>query len=310
MTTFASAPDPAHAAEWCTPVGCVPADLFDPLLVLWTGLLTLALLVALTYLPRATDVCEQERTRTRDEKTAFERFARTVASLDATSNAMRATRASAQTGGVGPGSTMVQATPPPDDGAPLDRVRRAYRESVMAVPHYDEEYDEPLPTNMAVEFGEELAHAVADDGHLTPHLKTALVERSHQSADERASFVTALDREHDALAAATDQLTTIETAIDGLDEWSLHRRSYDDLLATYHHLDGRHDDCQTLLDDRQTTVQNGYPVGVRVRNGVDFHTYLYQPLQVRHPILAETAAVRTDLQAAQDRVATELGRRV
>ncbi|MFC6726651.1 hypothetical protein ACFQE1_20230, partial [Halobium palmae] len=48
----------------------------------------------------------------------------------------------------------------PDDG--LREVRAAYRDTVMGMAHYDDEYGEPLATNMAAEFSEELAGAVAD----------------------------------------------------------------------------------------------------------------------------------------------------
>ncbi|WP_456264523.1 DUF7260 family protein, partial [Aeromonas schubertii] len=61
-----------------------------------------------------------------------------------------------------------QSRPLPTDG--LNDVQQAYRETVMSIAHYDEEYDEPLAQNLAFEVGEELAAAIMTHSQLTPYL--------------------------------------------------------------------------------------------------------------------------------------------
>lgn len=278
-----STPDVAH---WCTPVGCVPHHVVEMAFVGVIGAFSLLALVgfALTYLPDARDRVAVERARTRAERDAFEAFAERVERLDAS----RPTAAAATTAD----RTLVRG----DDAASTDDVRTAYRETVMAVDHYAEEYDEPLPTNVEVEFGPDVAAAVTEDQPLSPHVQHAVLEGSKQAMHERETHVEILDDEDGMLSDAEDTLDAVETETD---EHAAFRETWPfPLLAdTYSRLDRLEARCRDLLAHRQEALV-GEPFGPNT-DPFELHAYLYADFPVRHPVLAEAVTVLEEVRSVR-----------
>lgn len=284
------------AEGWCEVVACGDPELVLHVLgSLWLGVVTAFALAALVYVREARPACETERRRARTERDAFQRFSRRVADVEATATGPA---------DVHHGAATLVRTDAADDG--LRRVRDAYGETVMAVPHYDEEYDESMVANMSAEFGEEVATAVAGGAAFTPQLKHAVVAASDESRRQRAGFVRALARERDALSAAGDRLGGVDAALDGSNATPLSRRSFDDLAA----LDDRLRDLEAsvagVVRDRQAAVRGGYQGRYRRHEGHEFLAYLYRDLPVTYPVLADAASLLDDLATARRRVVRAL----
>ncbi|MFB6142965.1 MAG: hypothetical protein ABEJ30_06445 [Halorientalis sp.] len=185
------------------------------------------------------------------ERDAFERFDDRVAavepvSLDAPSRV----------------SPAFQRGPTPDR---LDRVRSAYRETVMAVDHYEEVYGEPLAVHAASELSPELAAVLrpGTDRAFTRVFKRTLRTAVADAVAQREDFGATMRTERESLSTCREELAAlVET--DGrrgadveqrLDAVARQRQA---TLATRRPLSGTsgHDLCQHCYDEYDWT----YPV--------------------------------------------------
>lgn len=284
------------AEQLCAPVGgCIPGEVVDHVLVVvWAGIVAVALLAAVQHIREARATVERERSRAAAERDAFEQFAQRLADLDAKPAGAPETTA---------GETMLARSA--EDPA-LERIRRAYRETVMAVPHYDEEYDEPAATNMAAEFGEEVATAALNGPQFTPGLKRALMSKAVESREQREELLTALDREESALAEAETTVDDVDGSLREMNERPLADRSFDDLARTHERLEDLEDDLGTVVVDRQGSLNEDFDVGSRPGRGHAFHEYLYQSLPVTYPILSDVTAQLDRIRRAKAAVARSL----
>jgi len=278
----------------CSPVGCLDIDILIMSVLVGATALALLAFAALVYLRGAEEVVVEERARTVAERDAFGRFGRRVAQLDGTS-----TPATHSPPG-NPGGGILSQSHTADDR--LKRVRDVYRETVMGVSHYEEEYGDALPESMAAEFGDEVATAVRDGNRFTPQLKGILLQSSEQSRTEREAFLRTLDCERDALERACDEFTDVRDALDALDARPLSEKSLTDLAVDWDRLSDLEGRCRRVVEDRQDRIHAGYPTLPSEARGVGFHEYLYGSLAVTHPVLAEGADVLADIRTARQRL--------
>ena len=150
-------------------IECALIGVADHLLLLvWLLLMIVVALGSLVFLPRARSLCDQELRRTRAEYDAFDRFidrARGITpSTDATEVPM---------GGQAP---LIQRQSAASNGS-LDVLVAAYEDTVMGVPHFEEEYNETVADHMREELSDEIAEAVqAEAPDHTPEALDAVWE--------------------------------------------------------------------------------------------------------------------------------------
>lgn len=289
-------------------LACTSTDpVYHLLIALVTGLLTLAVVASVMHLRDALSFVDEERSHTAAERDAFEDFAREVAALDPTAEPA-AQSVSASTAPVMTQASAIPPDPPPDDR--LEAVAAAYRNTVMAVPHYGVEYGESLAENMAAEFGQELAATVVDGSQLTPGLQNALIEQSQDAKERRDRLIHSLDRETEELEEAYDSLSSINEATEELTSWLARHRSFDELSHAWESLNRLEQDCTRLLHRRQERLQTGSLSGHTRKNAPSLQEYLYGSLPVSYPVLAEGTALADRIQTAQRQVLDQLTRRV
>lgn len=283
----------------CSGIECWIVEALDPVLfLLGTGVLFLALLVALSYIREAETECQREQARVASERDAFERFAARVADLE-----FSTVRASANPAGV----AFARADPADKQ---LARVEDAYRETVMSVDHFEEDYGETFQEHVQAEYGEEIATAVGNGTRLTPQLQQALVSRSREASRERTELISTLEAEAESLAGAREALTDFEAELSSMDQRPLSQRSFDELSAAWRELDGIESACETVLAERQRRFEDGIVVGHKLSDGHEFNAYLYEPLDVTYPVLADGAGLIERIRTAKRRVTASLTRRV
>lgn len=271
------------------PGECLQADPLSPAFILLsTGLLTILLAVTLVKLRKAHSILAEERKRTESERDAFAAFARRIATIDTSPTPSTMPAA----GGV---------TPLAASGSDqrLDEVRDHYRETVMGVAHYKEEYDETLEQNMTGEFGEDIAVAVSEGSMLTPQLQQALVNQSRVARDRRDRFLDRLDTEADELTTAEETANRIVTTIQTLNETRLSDRSYAELQDLWEQLRRLQYEVESLLEDRQHMLQRH---GDPAEPDRTIQPYLYRSLDVTYPILDSGASIIGELRKARHRV--------
>jgi hypothetical protein len=210
---------------------------------------------------------------------------------------------------MGAGVAAVQTrSNPPDDG--LRQVKEIYRDTVMAVPHYEEDYGESLTTNMAAEFGEELGHAIKSGDRFTPQLQQALVTQADDARDRRRQLLRALDDERSALDEYESALERIDEEASCVIDRPLYQRSFSELYDAWHRLEEIESECDDLLTERQTELDEGRPAPTIHRDREAFHRYLYGDLDVDYPVLAAGTTVLERLQDTKQAVLSAITRLV
>jgi len=231
---------------------------------------------------RATALVDEEIELVEREQEAFERFLARVRESGATG------RGTVRREGTGGPAVLAAADSRPSER--LRSIRAAYRETVMAVPHYEREYGDTLRESVAAELGETLAGHVADGQVLAPALSDALVKASERARDDRADFLRYLRRERESLREAASELNDIERRAVELGErvgaasTGAQLASADESLAA---LERR---CTDLANRRQATIHDR---GVGELSGVDGTSlvqYLYaDDMETVAPVLSDVA---------------------
>ncbi|MEF8814399.1 MAG: hypothetical protein V5A55_11355 [Halovenus sp.] len=233
------------------------------------GYLTGAL-CAVGSLTEALATVERERECVNAEREAFEEFATTVESLPARPG---------QSAETPPGLTTATG-----DGGRLRAVRDHYRETVMAVPDYDEEYGESLQENMTAEFGGEVAAAVTGGSQFTPQLRQLLVSGAQTAARQRERLGGTLDTEYESVSDARTQLEDIDANLQRVTATDPLEQSFSDLVDDAHDLRQDERRCEQLLETRQQEI-NREKRQFRRSGDVLLQEYLNADLDVTFPVL-------------------------
>lgn len=259
---------------WACEVAGLVTDLW---LFIAIGISIGCVLASLAYLKSAQTTLEKERSRTAAEQEAFLTFARRVADLTPSS---QQARPSVTDGGV---NTIASGQAP---ATSLTRVRDSYRDTVMAVPHYQEEYREPLMKNMTVEFGRDIAETVSNGDGLTPLLQQLLVSSAKQAAVERRSLMSPFHREAQSLDRSEEVFQDVQSSLNEYHPDALREEPFEALEDRWKELEALEARCTDVLDARQRHLQDE-PWNRRLPRGdVSFCEYLYQSLDVDYPVLA------------------------
>jgi hypothetical protein len=253
----------------------------------------LAVLAYVTRIPGALSAVTEERKRTAAEQAAFEEFSTRISALEATK-----IESPPATTGAGFKPSEV------DTAASAEDVRVAYCDTVMAVAHYEEEYDESRREHMATEFGPDLAGIVESNDILTPQLQAALVQASDAARQDRASFRRTLDREHDALTDARQHLREVSDKTERLTTTPLSQRPFDDVLGAESRLQRLKTECEVLLEDRQQQLHERPSY-----EGIRLQEYLYAPRSWTFPVLDDTLDCLSRLREIERRIVQTVSRR-
>ena len=215
------------------------------------------------------------------ELTAFRRFRTQLVSIEPTAQSAGTVNTSA--GGI---SALSARQPKPDTS--LRAVREAYRETVMAVPHFEAEYDDSLEANMSMEFGPELGTQIATGTRLTSQLYEALLAASEGARDERETLLPALERERKSLQSVQATLGDCERRAAALGANARRTTdparldSIDDQLAKIEA------SCEAAAATRQQQLHSRSAAALSGVGGTSLVRYLYDDCPVTCPALADT----------------------
>jgi len=261
---------------------CLLAQIGEPSVVMVALSGVLLVLMMAGHIAEALDVVETEIERTDIEQTAFEVFADRVAVMDVERP---------NTSLEWPQNRRVTA-----DGGTANKVLDTYRETVMAVPHYESEYDEPPGKNMAAEFGEEVAIAVLGTDTMSAPLQQALVSNAEEAAWRRGEFLDTVEKESARLRSLDEDLTAI---VDELE--AIQSGNHSTEVSPEVSLDRLETRCETLLCTRQNHIHDD-PVNRQARyseNAPNLQEYLYSSLSITYPVLSTVTDILTDVRTSQ-----------
>lgn len=223
---------------------------------------------------------EREHRRTTDEIDALRRFENQVRTLDPEAP---------QHETAGPALAAAPFDDGPSGRDALGRVREAYESTVMAVPHYDEEYNDTYAESLAAEFDAHVAVALTDGSTFDERCQTTLLAAVTESVTARRSLLAAVDEEAESLSAAADELRSVAKRLDALSEQSFVGESFGGLDAYRAQLGQLETNCEAVLQRRQRSVFDQLRAAWLPTDAHDVAKYLYQNLEDDYPVMAVIA---------------------
>lgn len=212
---------------------------------------------------------------------------------------------SVQGAGIGVASTT---STPSTDG--MAAVEEAYRETVMAVDHYEQDYGEPFAQHLATEFGEEIAGAVVANDRLTPQVKSALLTGAREGQQQREKYLQAMEREREQLKEAESLFGSIGDRCEAVDGQRLRRRSFEELQRRLEDLFEERERLVDTLDTRQEQLQKGVTFGWDRRDAESVYRYLYADIDATYPVLADGTALLERMKDVESRLTTAVTARL
>lgn len=234
---------------------------------------------------------DDERERVEDERAAFAQFRKRVANLDVNAPATPTATTKVK-------NAIMGTAQPTASVAQLEQVQDVYHETVMNVPHYEEDYGLSLTEDLAEEFGPELANAFATADSLTPPLHETVLTASQQATEGRTTLLSALDHETDNLQQARDTLETMHTTLTEMNQRPITALSMNEIISTYERLAEFETQCDELAAERQTELHSQRMPGPHPADE-ELNEYLYESLPVTYPVLADLAEFDSLLHTAR-----------
>lgn len=232
----------------------------------------------LERIDRAVEIVGQEIAVTETERDAYRRFVKRIDDIEPT--------ASLQTGGVMTAVTTTTATARRDQ---LDRIEQAYRETVMATPHFEREYGESFTAHLSEEFGPELATRLGNATVVTPQLYDGLQRATATAIQSRERYRRILRRERDSVTACASEIQNVNESVQ-----ELHARLE---TAPESHVLGMLDErlaalettCEAGLAERQQLVANRTTKTFAGIGETSLTQHLYGEFEVVYPAIATFA---------------------
>lgn len=262
--------------------------------LLWSGLSAGLLFAPRANVRAALAALGRERDAVLEEREALSTFAADVESIPAPGPTP-----SVEAGGAG----VVGAN---SQSGGMATLRKRYRETVMAVDHYERDYGEPFPEHLANEFGDGVAGAVVVNEGLSPQVKRAVLQSAEESRHQRSQYLDTLDRERQRLETAGDALEHAADRASELDGERLRLRSFGELQERYDCLADARDSLKSTLETRQQQLHEGVTFGWQRRDAESVYRYLYRNLDATYPVLADGARVLDRIDTVDHRLTTAL----
>ncbi len=257
---------------------------------------------------------ERQRRLTRAEVRAFDEFRRRVSAMElARENRPGDESLRSEDGVVGAiengiTRTLVRERRPWPRSSP---VLRAYEETVMALPHYDDVYGDSPRESIALEFGPEVASLIEERSPPTPPVAGLIIAAATDARRNRETYLPMLDREATSVSTTRSVLLaareTYETVTNRLTEWrSDGERAELSRNVTAHELSrnvtAQIEACERCISNRQTTL-HAHRRRVDYFGRVDeFNTYVYRSLPVTYPVLVDLLSAIDGLSAVHEEI--------
>ena len=246
-------------------------------------------------LDRAATALRRECRRTADELKALGEFAERVREIEAE-------RAVAGGNAVAAVGLQTGRT----DG--LDAIREAYESTVMSVPHYAQEYDDGYLGSLQAEFSPDLAAALTDGTRFNARCKRAVLSAVEGSRSSRRSLLETLSTEAESLSAATETLPSVAREVSEFAARSTAEAPFGTLDAHRARLSVLEEKCETVADERQSTLFEQRRTTNLPSGTPDVPQYVYQELPFDYPVMAAVADLTGAIEAVRDDLRWALAR--
>jgi len=183
------------------------------------------------------------------------------------------------------------------------RVRQAYAETVLSVPHRDP--DTTPESHLGDDLGADVAERLAGTGPLQPDIRRRVVRAATDAREHRTALAAVLDDEADTIESVREEVETILESVARLD-LSTGTQPAAELRSVREDLHGFERRCDRLAGERRRSLRSD-----RYEDMFDdaptVAAHLYRGTGTVHPVLATLAEVgallarlRSDVERALD----------
>jgi hypothetical protein len=252
----------------------------------------------------ALSALDEERRRTAAELDALSEFKRRVRAIEPI-QPTRSVGNAPGSGGALAGRQPVAVATAEAGLSERDRIERAYRETVMAVQHYEEEYDDTYPESLADEFSRDVASVLTAPGAFDPGRKRTVLSAVDDSVRARELLLDVVDREREAIESAADELVPIDEELAALAGSEFDRKRFGTLDAQRARLDVVAENCEALFERRQGEIFDQRRIQRLPADVPDITVYFYRSLPFDYPacsvladVLRRVDSIRADVERA------------
>lgn len=247
-----------------------------------------------TSLSDAMTIVAEEQNRVSAEQKGFKQFVNRVAEIDTQSGEQR----TQMTRPLSPTTTDSKPTP-------SQQVYEIYRNTVMAIPHYEEDYGEPVAVHLRMELGDEISTALTANQSTTPQLKQALLQTGKRERDKRDMLEQDLKTESKELKKTEKRIDSIQQEVTKRQYFPSSEQTFDDLQQWVEQLTKYDQRLDRFIQQRQ---QNLRMISRKRQTGEKhaFQAYLYDELAVQYPILAALMTTTEKVRHARHEVEDHL----
>lgn len=175
----------------------------------------------------------------------------------------------------------------------------AYAQTIMAVPHYQDEYDESIEESLVQEFSPEIRTALLTNTMLTPTVKSSLLMHIHQAKEKRIDFLKLLEQEKASLESVSKTIQAIQ-----LSEGNRIPTDQDsDIYPVYCDLTNAEEKLTRLHQKRQRDIHSINRNRQTNASQPLLQEYLYQSLSSPFPGLMKTLEIIQSLRKQKQTLA-------
>jgi hypothetical protein len=244
-------------------------------------------------LTAAADRLAVERRRIEDEIAAFAAFERAVGDIEPAAD------------GDGPLAVHTRAAvSTQSDG--LEAVRSAYERTVMAVPHYGEDYGDTYEGSVAEEFGPSVAAAVLGGSSFTDRHKSVLLSAAAEARCGRESMRSLVEDEREAVETAAKELREVERELAEVAGPEVADASFGTLESLRERLLDLETRLERGVERRQETIAHLRRRTLEPVEATDYREFFYAALDVEYPVLSAYAGVLAQVGRRQRDVEREM----
>ncbi|MCY4730838.1 hypothetical protein KY092_09740 [Natronomonas gomsonensis] len=176
-------------------------------------------------------------------------------------------------------------------GGGLASVRKAYRSTVMDVPHYDEEYGNDFSEDVTEEFGSTIATILERGGTLDAQTKRTLLALAVDSRSRRVTLLDIIDAERESIETVAERLRPVAEELDTIADVEFMAESFGSLDAHRARLDTLVERCDAAAESRQRDLREHRTTAALSEGVAAVPLYLYQGFDSTFPILSFIAAL-------------------
>lgn len=165
------------------------------------------------------------------------------------------------------------------------KVRTAYRDTIMSVPHYEKEYGDTYLSSVSEELGPDLAIAITESSELTPISKSALINQIDNTIEGRKQLRKTVQSEQDSIESGYNDLYNIGEFIHQYPENKIFRLNNDQKTKFEAKLSNNIDDLDKISINRQQEINKIQKSAQTNQSHSDLYSYFYQSMSTNYPVL-------------------------